>query len=363
MSAHRARTVPERARPGRRPRSERSAARDFDNIEAASVWSQYRVRAGGIAEAEVSPSSPPRARGRETAGSLNWGRSRERSMKPAKPKSRPPMKRYRPNKASCPGLRRACAVRHRPESTRPISGSHNAPIPGVVIAVAASPGEVIESEKELFTVADLSTVWVQAEVYEKDLGRIRIGQTALSQVDTYPGGRFTGRVTYISDSSIPRPERPACAAKSRTRPALSSWTCSQRQSANHLRSQRIAVPEGAIQQVNGKPIVFIRAIRRVSSRFGQVTTGKTAYGPDRDHNGPDGGEMVATQGAFHLKSISARDTDREGRIMESSSTPHFGTAISFSSSRLLIAGGRCLFACCDCPSTPCRTSRRTRCSS
>src|SRR5215831_14022136 len=78
------------------------------------------------------------------------------------------------------------------------------PIAGVVTKQDASPGEVIDSASSLFTVADLSTAWVQAEVYEKDLGRIRVGQVAFISVDTYPDRQFSGKVTYISDFLDPQ---------------------------------------------------------------------------------------------------------------------------------------------------------------
>jgi cobalt-zinc-cadmium efflux system membrane fusion protein len=58
------------------------------------------------------------------------------------------------------------------------------PFAGVVIRVQAAPGDVVEPATELFSIADLSEVWVQAEVYEKDLGRVRLGQRALISVDT-----------------------------------------------------------------------------------------------------------------------------------------------------------------------------------
>ena len=67
-----------------------------------------------------------------------------------------------------------------------------------------APGEVVEPSTELFTVADISRVWVQAEVYEKDLGRIQVGQPAIIHVDTYPGEAFAGQVTYISDALDPQ---------------------------------------------------------------------------------------------------------------------------------------------------------------
>lgn len=79
-----------------------------------------------------------------------------------------------------------------------------APFAGVIIRVAAAPGDVVESGAELFSVADLSAVYVQAQVYEKDLGQVHVGQAASISIDSYPGEHFTGRVASISDLIDPQ---------------------------------------------------------------------------------------------------------------------------------------------------------------
>jgi len=55
----------------------------------------------------------------------------------------------------------------------------------------------------LFTVADLSRVWVEADVYEKDLASVRNGQLAEIRIDAYPDETFSGRVSSISDVLSP----------------------------------------------------------------------------------------------------------------------------------------------------------------
>jgi Cu(I)/Ag(I) efflux system membrane fusion protein/cobalt-zinc-cadmium efflux system membrane fusion protein len=49
----------------------------------------------------------------------------------------------------------------------------------------------------LYTIADLSTVWVLAQAFQNDLGRIRVGESATLTVDAYPGKTFQGRVDFI----------------------------------------------------------------------------------------------------------------------------------------------------------------------
>jgi len=49
----------------------------------------------------------------------------------------------------------------------------------------------------LYQIADLSSVWVIADVFEQDIGRVRVGQAALVRFEAYPGETFNGRITYV----------------------------------------------------------------------------------------------------------------------------------------------------------------------
>jgi RND family efflux transporter MFP subunit len=84
-------------------------------------------------------------------------------------------------------------------STSQISSQVSVPSPssGTVTSRTANPGEVIEANKELMRVTDLSTVWVVGQVYEKDLATIRVGSGANITSDAYAGRIFRGRVSYV----------------------------------------------------------------------------------------------------------------------------------------------------------------------
>jgi RND family efflux transporter MFP subunit len=71
------------------------------------------------------------------------------------------------------------------------------PASGSVTTRTVNPGEVIEANKELMRVTDLSSVWVVGQVYEKDLGRVIVGSGASVSTDAYPGRVFRGRVSYV----------------------------------------------------------------------------------------------------------------------------------------------------------------------
>ena len=73
-----------------------------------------------------------------------------------------------------------------------------APASGFVIDKKVVQGQSIRAGEELYTIADLSDVWVEAQLREEDAGRIAIGATAGLDFTSYPGRPFTGRVTYIN---------------------------------------------------------------------------------------------------------------------------------------------------------------------
>jgi Cu(I)/Ag(I) efflux system membrane fusion protein len=71
------------------------------------------------------------------------------------------------------------------------------PIKGYVLTRNAFPGQRITPETELYTLADLSTVWVLADVYEYELPMIQLGQKAVMDLSYLPGKKFFGKVSYI----------------------------------------------------------------------------------------------------------------------------------------------------------------------
>jgi len=73
----------------------------------------------------------------------------------------------------------------------------DSPVFGYITERNALPNLTVQPETRLYSVADLSTVWVLAEVFQIDLGRIKIGDRATLTVDSYPGRIFEGRVNFI----------------------------------------------------------------------------------------------------------------------------------------------------------------------
>ena len=73
----------------------------------------------------------------------------------------------------------------------------NSPVSGYVTEKNALPNMYVQPETHLYTVSDLSEVWVLAQVFQSDAGKIKPGNQAEVTVDAYPGKVFSGRVDYL----------------------------------------------------------------------------------------------------------------------------------------------------------------------
>ncbi|HKP46820.1 MAG TPA: efflux RND transporter periplasmic adaptor subunit [Pyrinomonadaceae bacterium] len=91
------------------------------------------------------------------------------------------------------------------KSVSQISSEVTVPSPssGTITNRSVNPGEVIEANKEMMRVTDLSSVWVVGQVYEKDLAKIHVGSGANITSDAYPGRVFRGRVSYVDPKVDP----------------------------------------------------------------------------------------------------------------------------------------------------------------
>ncbi len=71
------------------------------------------------------------------------------------------------------------------------------PADGVVVEKSAVEGMMFEPGMNLYRLADLSIVWLKAQIYEQDMAFVKLGQEAAASIDSFPGQRFFGRVTYV----------------------------------------------------------------------------------------------------------------------------------------------------------------------
>jgi len=182
-----------------------------------------------------------------------------------------------------------------------------APIDGVVLARMANLGLVVNKAQELFTVADLSTVWVMASLNEKDFASVQVGSAARITAPAYPGRVWTGRVTYI-DPQVDPNTRTAQARIEVANPRAS------------LRFQMYvdveftargtfgtAVPEAAVQSIGDRQFVFL-PIKDNEGSFAMrvVRLGPAANGYYSVLEGLKANDEVVMEGSFILKAEGVR---------------------------------------------------------
>ncbi len=278
----------------------------FDNIEAGELVAQELSARADLARmnAQLIPATRQAGRSRRLA---DIGAGSEKDYESSKAEEDGIEADIRSQQALIGGIQQRLRRFGVPDNgiRGTLATTLKAPFTGVVIKAQASPGDVVDAGRAVFTVANLSHVWVQAEVYEKDLARVRIGQSAFITVDTYPNHSFEGRVAYISDVIDPqtRTARVRCDVANPDL-LLKTDMFANIELPTKFSKRAIAVPSSALQEVDGKTVIFIR---RGPTQFEkrEVEKGTTVGGFTEIVSGLSVGEPVVTQGAFHLKSILA----------------------------------------------------------
>lgn len=186
-----------------------------------------------------------------------------------------------------------------------------APFAGSVIERLVTPGAAVMPGTPLLVVADLSRLWVTAEIDEARLARIVTGREVTITTPAYPGDTFTGTLAAVGDVINPDTRRVTLRvevpnADRRLKPQM-FVTVTLGASA----PRRVAVvPSAAVQSLEGESVVFVRAAPNRYDRR-PVRVGTDLNGEIEIIEGLREGEMVATTGAFLLKSELAKPAGGE----------------------------------------------------
>jgi len=136
--------------------------------------------------------------------------------------------------------------------------SLNSPIDGIVVERNATVGASVGTDANLFKIIDLSRVWIDADVFEKDLPRVRPGQEVKLKVTAFPESTFSGKVILIN--SVLDPETRT--VKVRTEVANPDGRLKPDMFANvqiitDVNRAAISIPQSAVLNDEGKTIVFV----------------------------------------------------------------------------------------------------------
>jgi len=184
------------------------------------------------------------------------------------------------------------------------------PIAGHVIDKQVFKGMFVEPQTKVYVIADLSAVWVHAEIYEYEVPFVRVGQSATLTLDAYPGESFHGRVTYI----YPYMNKEARTVKvrleflnpgSRLKPDMYGTVVIRVD-----RGRKLAVPDQAVLDSGIRKIVFVAKGKGLFEPR-QVTLGPKVGPYYEVIEGLVEGDRIVTSGTFLL--------DSESKLMASTS--------------------------------------------
>jgi RND family efflux transporter MFP subunit len=178
-----------------------------------------------------------------------------------------------------------------------------APIDGVVTERGANVGLNVDPATKLFTVVDLSTVWVVADVYERDFSRVRVGSEAAFTTAAYPDLTEHGRVSYI-DPQVSAETRTAKVRVEMSNPRgelrLGMYGDVVLAGASGGPTPRI--PRSAVQNVGNRTVIYLSNPKEPGKFIErEVRLGQISGGDVEVTSGVKPGDVVVTKGSFFVR--------------------------------------------------------------
>jgi RND family efflux transporter MFP subunit len=178
------------------------------------------------------------------------------------------------------------------------------PSTGTITNRSVNPGEVIEANKELLRVTDLSTVWVVGQVYEKDLATVRVGSSANITSDAYPNRVFRGRVSYV-DPKIDPATRTAQVRIELSNPKqifkIGMYVSVAFGTLGVAEKTTPVVLKDAVQTIANQQIVFLATDKPTEFVLRPVQVGAESNGSYPVLEGLNVGDRVVVDGSFLLR--------------------------------------------------------------
>ena len=183
----------------------------------------------------------------------------------------------------------------------------SSPLAGTIVARKVGPGQFVkpDSPDALLTIADLSTVWLLADVYESDAPLIKTGQSIEVRVTAFPNETFTARIAYIGASVDPTTHRVAVRSvvQNRGRKLKPEMFASFRV-VTDSETDSLAVPVSAVVHEGSKTSVWVKHSGNAFARR-EVTLGLEQGGYVQVLSGLQAGDQVVSEGSVFISNIAS----------------------------------------------------------
>jgi len=208
-------------------------------------------------------------------------------------------------------------IQEKPLDTLPLLS----PVNGVVLEKPAQEGMRFMPGELLFRIADLSTVWLLAEVFEQDIGGVRLGQVVQVHINAYPDRLFSGKVGFIyptlaTETRTVKVRVELTNAEGLLKPGLYGSVTLAALADNDA---RLAVPDSAVIDSGARQVVLVQ---RGEGRFEPhvVKLGRQADGYWEVLEGLDSGDEVVTRANFLIDAESNLKSALEGFDIQGAET-------------------------------------------
>jgi len=177
-----------------------------------------------------------------------------------------------------------------------------APIDGTIMGRNASVGELVGKDRKIFTISDPTDLWVIAEVKERDMGAVKVGQDATFTVIAFPGEKFHGKVVRIGNEVEKESRTLEVRIEVNNRDGrLKPGMFADVEIVTDVMEGVLVIPDDALQTEEDNQIVFVSSgDLKFEKRV--VKLGLERGGKVQVLEGVIEGEKVATHGSFILKS-------------------------------------------------------------
>lgn len=189
----------------------------------------------------------------------------------------------------------------------------HAPIEGKVVEIKVVRGAMVDAATPILTIIDPRCLWVDAEIYEKDIAKIRVGQRVEVRVPALSGQTFQGQVSYIGD--VVNPDTRTITVRTEVAndgQLLKPGMFADVEIVLDEGQQVLVVPSAAVLEEGGQKIVFVRQQGNFVRR--QIATGAVYRNCHQVLSGLKPGEEVVVQGNHELKSKLYEEVLKAGHV-------------------------------------------------